>query len=266
VRRVNPRPIDFASYIGPGYFLRLAALDRAMRHLHGKRFVELGPGRGDVAAWLISRGGRGSLVDTSPASVGYLRSRFKDDTAVMVCEDVAALPGDAAGGFELALAFEVLEHVPDDLGLLKTMHGLLAGGGTLVISVPAFRRRWGELDECVGHLRRYEREDLERVIDAAGFENPDLYCYGFPVCTIFSLLRRIYYRKALKKLGSDSMDDRTGRSGVERPLNVRSRMVVKILYALMLPAIAVQALSLRGGLGEGWIAVARKNSEEAGNA
>jgi SAM-dependent methyltransferase len=263
---VNPRPVDFASYIGPGYFLRLAALDRAMRHLHGAGFVELGPGRGDIAAWLVSRGGRGSLVDTSPASVGYLRSRFRDDPSVVVCEDVAALPGDAAGGFELALAFEVLEHVPDDLGLLRTMRGLLAPGGMLVISVPAFRRRWGELDECVGHLRRYEREDLKRIVCAAGFEAPDLYCYGFPVCTIFSLMRRIYYRKALAKLRVDSMDARTGRSGVERPLNVRSRMVVRILYALMLPAIAVQALSLRGNLGEGWIAVARKKPEEAGNA
>lgn len=149
-------PIDFASYIGPGYFLRLSAMDHALRGLHGRSFLEIGPGRGDIAAWLVSRGGAGTLVDTSPASIDFLRNRFGNSRGFTLSSDLAGVDAPE-GGFGLAVALEVLEHVPDDAGLLREMHRLLSPDGSVVISVPAFMRRWGRLDECVGHLRRYER-------------------------------------------------------------------------------------------------------------
>ena len=155
---MQPAPIDFATYIGPGYFLRLSAMDHAMNRLHGRRFLEIGPGRGDIAAWLAARGGSGTLVDTSPASIDFLRGRFGDPSRFALSSDLSSVKVPQ-GGFGLAVALEVLEHVPDDIGLLRGIYRLLASGGELVVSVPAFMRRWGRLDECVGHLRRYERED-----------------------------------------------------------------------------------------------------------
>jgi SAM-dependent methyltransferase len=255
---MKPAPIDFASYIGPGYFLRLAALDVAFRALHGSRFLEVGPGRGDLAAWLVSRGGRGTLADNSRSSVEYLRRRFDGVPGVAAVEhDIALIPPQEAG-FDLAIALEVLEHVPDDLGLLKRMNSLVRPGGRLVVSVPAFMKRWGGLDECVGHLRRYERADIEKILVDAGFTDVELLCYGFPVCTIFSLMRKAYYVKALEKLRGESASARTSRSGVERPLDVRSRLVVKLLYALLFPMVLMQRMTLRHSMGEGWIALARK--------
>jgi SAM-dependent methyltransferase len=247
-------PIEFASYIGPGYFLRLAALDHAFKGKHGKRFLEVGPGRGDIAAWLISRGADGILVDTSPASLEYLRSRFSSEKSVSVTGEIKSV---AIGSQDLAIAFEVLEHVPDDKGLLSEMRGVLKPDGRVLISVPAFMKRWGELDECVGHLRRYERADIAKLLNESGFDLEDLLCYGFPVCTVFSLMRKVYYTKSLDKLRHESASSRTGRSGVERPLNVRSMALVRFLYMLVLPMVLIQCLTLHKSIGEGWIAVAR---------
>jgi SAM-dependent methyltransferase len=257
---MRPAPIDFASYIGPGYFLRLSALGQAMRGLHGRTFLELGPGRGDVAAWLATRGGTGTLVDTSSSSIEFLRSRFGDSSGFTMSQDLSTIEVPE-NGFGLAVALEVLEHVPDDTGLLREMHGLLAPGGTAVISVPAFRRRWGKLDECVGHLRRYERDDILGVFSAAGFSDVRLYCYGFPVCAVFSLIRKVYYHRAFRRVSHESDSVRTGRSGVERPLEVRSRLLVRILYSLLVPMLLIQKMTLGAEFGEGWIAVAAKSLE-----
>lgn len=262
---MNPAPIDFATYIGPGYFLRLSAMACAMRGLHGRRFLEIGPGRGDIAAWLAARGGDGTLVDTSSASMDFLRGRFGDPSGFTLSSDLSSVDVPR-GGFGLAVALEVLEHVPDDVGLLRGMYRLLAPGGALVISVPAFMERWGRLDECVGHLRRYEREDILRIISEAGFGDARLLCYGFPVCAVFSLMRRIYYNRAFRRVSHESDEARTGRSGVERPLEVRSRLLVRILYLLLAPMLLIQRMTLGAELGEGWIAVAMKPREGATDA
>ncbi len=262
---MRPAPIDNASYIGPGYFLRLSAMDQAMRGLHGRRFLEIGPGRGDIAAWLSARGGIGTLVDTSSASIDFLRDRFGVSAGFALSSDLSSVDVPE-GGFGLAVALEVLEHVPDDVGLLHGMNRLLAPGGALVVSVPAFMRRWGRLDECVGHLRRYEREDILRILSEAGFRDVRLYCYGFPVCAVFSLMRRIYYNRAFRRVSHESDEVRTGRSGVERPLEVGSRLLVRILYLLLAPMLLVQRMTLDTELGEGWIAVAVKPREGASHA
>ena len=254
---MRPAPIDFATYIGPGYFLRLSAMAYAMRGLHSRRFLEIGPGRGDIAAWLSACGGNGTLVDTSPASIDFLRSRFGDSSGLVLTSDLSSVDV-REGGFGLAVALEVLEHVPDDVGLLRSMSRLLAPGGALVISVPAFMRRWGRPDECVGHLRRYERDDILGLLSAAGFTDVRLYCYGFPVCAVFSLMRRVYYDRAFRRVSHETDEARTGRSGVERPLEARSRLLVRFLYALLAPMLLVQRMTFGAELGEGWIAVATK--------
>ena len=38
---------------------------------------------------------------------------------------------------------DVLEHIDDDRGMLAEMHRVLAPGGTLLVTVPAFPFLWG---------------------------------------------------------------------------------------------------------------------------
>jgi SAM-dependent methyltransferase len=55
---------------------------------------------------------------------------------------------------------DVLEHIKDDVGAVAWARRHLAPGGYLLVTVPANPCLWTEMDEVVGHYRRYRRRDL----------------------------------------------------------------------------------------------------------
>jgi len=63
----------------------------------------------------------------------------------------------------------VLEHVADEAGALRACRRLLAPGGRLVVTVPAYAWLWSRHDELLGHRRRYTAGSLRAVVEAAGF-------------------------------------------------------------------------------------------------
>jgi len=75
---------------------------------------------------------------------------------------------DAAEQFDVVCAFEVLEHIDDDSGALRSWVEHLRPGGRLLLSVPAHAKRYAAADELVGHLRRYGRAELEQLLTGAG--------------------------------------------------------------------------------------------------
>lgn len=61
------------------------------------------------------------------------------------------------------LLMDVLEHIEDDVGFLKSTVLSLPPGGYLLITVPAEMTLWSKHDEEVGHFRRYSAETLMHV-------------------------------------------------------------------------------------------------------
>jgi len=72
--------------------------------------------------------------------------------------------------FDLVTAFDVVEHIEDDFGVLKQMHSLLKTNGNVLITVPAFQMLWGAHDVVTHHKRRYVKATLRAVMEKAGFE------------------------------------------------------------------------------------------------
>jgi hypothetical protein len=64
----------------------------------------------------------------------------------------------------------VLEHTADDGNVLRRIYDLLMPNGRVIVFVPAGRELYGSLDRGIGHLRRYDKEDLIQKLTAAGFE------------------------------------------------------------------------------------------------
>jgi len=75
----------------------------------------------------------------------------------------------AAGAFDLVGAFEVLEHVPDDTEFLREIARITRPGGHFILTVPMGMRNFGSFDRYMGHVRRYEPEELRRKVEGAGF-------------------------------------------------------------------------------------------------
>jgi len=63
---------------------------------------------------------------------------------------------------------DVLEHVDDDVGLLRDYVRRAEPGTRFLISVPAFQFLWSSHDEFLEHRRRYRLSDLRQTVEAAG--------------------------------------------------------------------------------------------------
>ena len=72
--------------------------------------------------------------------------------------------------YSLIVMLDVLEHLADPAAALSRARDLLEPGGTLLITVPAFRSLWTHHDDLNHHLTRYTREELAPLLRGAGLQ------------------------------------------------------------------------------------------------
>jgi SAM-dependent methyltransferase len=124
------------------------------------------------------------------------------------------LQGDASRpplrrAFHLVGMFDVLEHLEDDLGILRSVRGLLVDGGALLLTVPGHPRLWSYADEASQHYRRYTLGQLGTTLDAAGYDLE--YATHFMAATLPLVWANRAASRASARLGAqaqhvDSMD------------------------------------------------------------
>src|SRR5258708_1580191 len=71
---------------------------------------------------------------------------------------------------DLVLMMDVLEHVDDDVGLLRHYAGLVAPGTRVLITVPAFQSLWSGHDLFLEHKRRYRLGQVVALARRAGLQ------------------------------------------------------------------------------------------------
>ncbi len=154
----------------------------------------------------LRRYGRVTGLELEGEAVDYARERGRN----VLQGSIEALPFED-GSFDLALALDVVEHVPDDLGVLRELHRVLRPGGRLLVTVPALMLLWSAHDEANGHYRRYTVDGLRRRVEAAGFE-VIIATYFNTLLFPLVLVLRTFWKAHPKKTASDV-------SEVPRPLN-----------------------------------------------
>ncbi len=95
---------------------------------------------------------------------------------------------------DLILMMDVLEHVDDDVGLLKQYTDRLRPGGRVMITVPAFQFLWSGHDVFLDHRRRYTLSQLKKVVKQADLRVVKArYFFGtlFPVVAAIRLRDRL---------------------------------------------------------------------------
>lgn len=137
----------------------------AVDHL-GEHPIEIGSGHGDYAAEWLSHVDEFTATDADPGRVALLRERFAAEPRVTVRRTL--MPSDVDGDHSSALAYNVLEHIPDDVACLRSMARLVRPGGKVIVFVPAFPMLMSQFDAQVGHVRRYRRATLLAAFRAAG--------------------------------------------------------------------------------------------------
>lgn len=72
--------------------------------------------------------------------------------------------------FDVVALFDVLEHIEDDEVAVRKIHAMLRPGGRIILTVPAHRWLWSQIDRLANHYRRYNATGLSSLLRSAGFE------------------------------------------------------------------------------------------------
>jgi SAM-dependent methyltransferase len=112
----------------------------------------------------------------------------------------------ASHEFDTILCINVLEHTSDDAAALRRAWQLLMPGGRIIIFVPAGKDLFGTLDRGIGHQRRYEREELISLLQAAGFEVEDTVFQNRVAKLAWRLNSKLFNRNSLPAAQSKIFD------------------------------------------------------------
>jgi hypothetical protein len=133
----------------------------------GDNPLEVGSGLGDYAqTWLDAGVPSITVTDPDAGRAAGLAQRFAGDGRVTALR--LGLPTAETSDHSALVAFNVLEHIPDHIGALRSAAGLLRPGSPVVILVPAFESVMSDFDRKIGHVRRYRVASLTEAFELAG--------------------------------------------------------------------------------------------------
>jgi SAM-dependent methyltransferase len=158
------------------------------------RIIDVGSGGGAVAQALLEFG----HVTACDIDVRCAASVARRPGMSFAYGTAEAIPF-ADGSFDLVTAFDVLEHLDDDVRALREMTRVASPGGLIAVTVPAYGWMWGRQDEVSHHRRRYTGRSLRRAIIAAGLHPRRLTAFNtilFPGIAAVRVTRRLAGRFA----------------------------------------------------------------------
>ena len=123
----------------------------------GTRVLDVGCGTGDLLLILQERR-IADLMGVDISQVALEMARERGVRAVLACGD-----GVVPGPWDTIVLAQVLEHVADDVGMVRAAGENLAAGGRLIVSVPREDRV-----EDNFHVREYTEGSLRELLGMVG--------------------------------------------------------------------------------------------------
>jgi SAM-dependent methyltransferase len=161
--------------------LRIAVVDRLLTHRRG-RLLDVGCGRGCVAAYFAENGFDVTAIDLSPMAVEWTRRQHHRIRAEVL--DLESEP--VTGSYDVILCLEVLQQVRDPDRVLSKLAYALSEEGELIVSLPNefhLARRlnilrgyidFGGFDES--HIRLYTVAEHRRLLLKCGLDTVAVRC------------------------------------------------------------------------------------------
>jgi SAM-dependent methyltransferase len=167
----------------------------------------------------------GTVTGVEIADVSVARARERGVGEVVQCS-ITELPFSDAQ-FDLAVCFDVVEHVDDHLRALAELYRVVRPGGTLVVTVPAYQWLWSEHDVINHHERRYTAATLRAVAEQAGWHALRTTYFNGCLLPVAVVHRRVTRRSRLVGEPVSDLQATPERlnSLLERPLRFEARVI-----------------------------------------
>lgn len=182
--------------------------------------LEVGAGTGGNVA-MLSSFGPVTLLEPNPIARSILHQR-----GFSVIE--GTLPGSLPlpeRSVDIIAMLDVLEHIQDDEGALRTLRPLLTPQGKLLLTVPAFGWLWSHHDVYHHHIRRYSRRALISVLEKSGY-NIEFVSYFNTLLFPLVALARFWARLCGEKNRSDMTMPPQGLNTILKTLFALERYVL----------------------------------------
>ena len=177
------------------------------RRFRRARFLEIGCGTG---AFLEQLAAESDLQITG--SEIYLRGLHYAKRRLPSVEFIQfdAKQGVLPESFDMIAAFDVIEHIDDDVAAISNIHQMLTDGGYFIVTVPQHMFLWSKLDEIVKHKRRYSREELVSKLRREGFTIDMRTSFLFVLFPLMAITRLMDRPAGSSQDGDASFENRVG--------------------------------------------------------
>jgi 2-polyprenyl-3-methyl-5-hydroxy-6-metoxy-1,4-benzoquinol methylase len=181
-------------YLGRHKFL-LTALKKNISESH-QSVIDLGGGVGGWAKYLCDHAPKTfkeiAMGDSSEVALLGARGVLPDGVGLYQV-DLKNLHWKSR--WDVVFLLDVIEHCPDDEGILRQAYDALKPGGKLIVSTPALMYFWSHNDEYAQHLRRYNVSDYQRLSEKTGFRLVDARYFMFFLSPLYWLSRKTKSKK-----------------------------------------------------------------------
>lgn len=189
----------------------------------GARLLEIGCGTGHNLS-MLSGFGVVDAIEVDEASRTIAEERLG---RAVSSAPLPELRGIVEHQYDFVAAFDVIEHIPDDVAALAAIARLLKSDGKFVMTVPAHQWMWSAHDVVNHHQRRYSKRGLKALIDRSPLKLEKL---GYFNSLLFPLAvaDRVVSRLRANKNADLSLPPRPINAALERAFAAERHLIGRV--------------------------------------